>query len=441
MDQRTSLETILEKSLRVICMYSWLLDVYVLDFFVGNHWEKLPECWRESLDRLDPQDLGKLLTGKRIREVMPLSLLSLLKTVDALSLSRKPMSGSPKKDAQSAKNAKLENLYKRSVKLKKRHELSIMAELVNNVSLETRCSGVVDFGSGLGHLLRMLAYKYSLRAAGIERQTQLTEEACKLDQQFEYLAQKHLEVPAARLRPTHINLTLTTQKHLSQLNFPDLREFGLVGLHPCGDLGPLLLQCFAQNENIKFLCIVGCCYMKLSDVGYPMSNYTKQLSNKLSYSAKEIASHAIEAYTERLEEGDYNHLKVHAYRAALERILVNIDSKYGHAQVRSVKHTEALTFQSYSKLALDKLDIPLPQSEAVLEQAECDVSLWKRVVSVYTLRLSVAPLIETVLLCDRLMYLIEHGLSCEIRPLFDPRISPRNHIIIGRKHTPRAGNK
>lgn len=34
---------------------------------------------------------------------------------------------------------------------------------------------------------------------------------------------------------------------------------------------------------------------------------------------------------------------------------------------------------------------------------------WKRVVIFYTLRLLLAPLVETILLLDRLLYLKEHG--------------------------------
>lgn len=41
-------------------------------------------------------------------------------------------------------------------------------------------------------------------------------------------------------------------------------KFGLVGLHPCGDLAPLLLKLYSSRNEAKFICIVGCCYMKLT---------------------------------------------------------------------------------------------------------------------------------------------------------------------------------
>lgn len=52
-----------------------------------------------------------------------------------------------------------------------------MARVVDGVAAQSGCEAVIDFGSGLGHLVRMLAYKYDLYTAGIECQVQLTEEA------------------------------------------------------------------------------------------------------------------------------------------------------------------------------------------------------------------------------------------------------------------------
>lgn len=63
------------------------------------------------------------------------------------------------------------------MKLKKRHEINEMAEFVIVNAKNSHCRAVVDFGSGLGHLIRILSYKYNLEAVGIEMQGQLTEEA------------------------------------------------------------------------------------------------------------------------------------------------------------------------------------------------------------------------------------------------------------------------
>lgn len=72
---------------------------------------------------------------------------------------------------------KLKNLFLKHVKSKKRHEISLMANVVADTASRSGCRAVIDFGSGLGHLVRMLAYKNDLYSAGIECQDLLTVEA------------------------------------------------------------------------------------------------------------------------------------------------------------------------------------------------------------------------------------------------------------------------
>lgn len=135
----------------------------------------------------------------------------------------------------------------------------------------------------------------------------------KLDLELEYTASKYLSPEAmSKLRkPTHFNVTLKHLEQLSELPLPEnMESYGLIGLHPCGDLGPLLLKHFVDNEKVKFICLVGCCFMKLTSEGYPMSEYVKGLDSHLSYVSREISCHAIESYCERLVAGKYEDLKV-----------------------------------------------------------------------------------------------------------------------------------
>ncbi|CAG9136999.1 unnamed protein product [Plutella xylostella] len=441
---KDNLQLNIKMSLEVIRAYEWLLDLFVLDFFVDDHWNKLPPSWQRSFQDMDPADLGKLLVGLPTKHMLPLSFIALLNTVKALTIPRQTLSNSyennPNIDDTTEFNCgnhpRLKNLFLKHVKLKKRHEISVMADVVNAVATRTHCRSVIDFGSGLGHLVRVLAYKYDIYAAGIECQSQLTDEARKLDKELEYTAKKHLSEDAiSKLKqPVHLNVRLSTEDQLHHLVLPEtMTNYGLIGLHPCGDLGPLLLKHFVKNPHVKFICVVGCCFMKLTNEGYPMSEYVKTLDNHLSYTMTEISCHAIEVYCERLIKGQYEDLKIHAFRAALERVLVGLDPKLHHAPVRSIKHSKNMDFKGYCQMALQRLNIPVPSSHEVLSQAERDLAQWRRVVAVYTLRLALAPLVETVVLYDRVLYVLEHGLSCDIRAVFDPKLSPRNHVIVGER--------
>lgn len=112
-------------------------------------------------------------------------------------------------------------------------------------------------------------------------------------------------------RPIHFNENLSAHEQLELLPLPNsMKNYGLIGLHPCGDLGPLLLKHFVNSDSVKFICVVGCCYMKLTNRGYPMSGYVKTLDCHLSYVSREIACHAIEVYVDRLRKGQFEDLKV-----------------------------------------------------------------------------------------------------------------------------------
>ncbi|XP_023944052.2 methyltransferase-like protein 25B isoform X2 [Bicyclus anynana] len=375
LSQVNTIKTAIEMCLKVIKTYEWLLDLYVLDFFVNNHWKKLPASWQQSLENLDPKDLGDILSGNPTIHLLPLSLLALFKTITSLSIPRGNIDCTKTNVAEEkygCGHPKLKNLFIKHVKLKKRHEMTKMAEFVSMTARESNCRAVLDFGSGLGHLIRILSYKYNLHSVGIEMQTQLTVEARKLDLELEYTVKKYLteEQMCNLVRPTHCNLTLSSMDQLQHLTLPvSVINYGLVGLHPCGDLGPLLIKHFVNSE------------------------------------------------------------RVHAFRAALEKLLVQRDPTLRHMPVRSVKHSNNMTFHSYCDAALKQICVQPLDYDSVC----CELQQWKKVVMLYTLRLALAPLVETVVLLDRLLYLLENNIPCAIYPVFDPRISPRNHIIVGRK--------
>lgn len=140
----------------------------------------LPLSWQESFFNIDPNTLGHILMDLPTNHMLPLSFLALLKTIKSLCLPRQDTYkklNNIKQISILADCSKFKNLFLKHVKLKKRHEINLMANVVHDVALKTGCDSVLDFGSGLGHLVRMLSYKFGLHTVGIECQNQLTDEA------------------------------------------------------------------------------------------------------------------------------------------------------------------------------------------------------------------------------------------------------------------------
>ena len=89
------------------------------------------------------------------------------------------------------------------------------------------------------------------------------------DHRSETLEKKNLD--QIKKGPSHVTFRLDPEMEISLLEKElrskfdqevDLR-YGVVGLHTCGDLGPLLIKLFAQSPNCVSLQSMGCCYMKL----------------------------------------------------------------------------------------------------------------------------------------------------------------------------------
>ena len=94
-------------------------------------------------------------------------------------------------------------------------------------------------------------------------------------------------------------------------------SYGVIGLHTCGDLNPVLLKMYARDPNATSLQAVGCCYMKIVE-HFPMSSFvSSQPWHSLHYVTNELACHAIEIYCQRLRDRETDNqekLKIHCYR-------------------------------------------------------------------------------------------------------------------------------
>jgi hypothetical protein len=124
-------------------------------------------------------------------------------------------------------------------------------------------------------------------------------------------------------------------------------------------------------------------------------------------------------------------LQIHSYRAAIETIIIKHWPELKLAGLASVKYTTDLSFKEYCTKALTGLKIKIDDVDIESDGVARLLANWKRVIIFHTLRLMLAPLVETILLHDRLLYLKEQlpAGHCEIEALFDATLSPRNHLI------------
>ncbi|XP_053134320.1 methyltransferase-like protein 25B isoform X2 [Hemicordylus capensis] len=197
----------------------------------------------------------------------------------------------------------------------------------------------------------------------------------------------------------------------------------LTGLHACGDLSVALLRQFVRCPHVVGITSVACCYMKLSTqevptpdalahlspgCGYPLSAWVSALpSHQLTYKAREGACHAREDYALRLK-GESATLRTHCFRAMLETVIRAADPAKRRLGVQTINKAHCLSFEEYARLGLERVgldpnvSLDLPSLTSMLAQQQ-------KVVAFFSLALLLAPLVETLILLDRMIYLQEQG--------------------------------
>merc|ERR1719154_15499 len=455
--------------------YEWLINSFVLDFFIDSHWNHLPSSWKDVLTNITPHDLADWLDHKetpKYTEPWPLSLLALKQTIKYLSLPRAPVGDlscvntflKPGDSFQSwefesemlsesgGQHSSLKHVFRKHVKPKKQYEMCRLAKLTSSISGFLGTDKVLDIGSGVGHLSRYLCYNNKLQVACVDGDDKLTNSAKKFDDELEFTVEKMLKRGDTTLQlpraPVHVTSHIAPDMNLDNfhhilankfsISSTDQLKYGIVGLHTCGDLGPVLIRMFTQDPGAVMLNSVGCCYMKIKE-HFPMSGFVQsQEWSKLSYTSNELACHALEMYTERLRKEQEDKLKVHCYRALLEKLLIGRINKFRHTILKTVARAHEIPFADYVTKATTNL-VRSGALEAFTEDELTDPKLetqldqWWEVVTFYTLRLAMAPIIETVILLDRCLFLYEQQIDNLMFPLFDPIMSPRNQVIVAVK--------
>ncbi|KAM7269594.1 hypothetical protein ACFE04_025091 [Oxalis oulophora] len=273
----------------------------------------------------------------------------------------------------------------------------------------------------------------------------------------------------------------------------------LAGLHACGDLSVTMLKTFSASEDVKAVVSLGCCYNLLSengssdtdceDCGFPMSCGIRRTGISLGKSARDLACQSAERWKGLPEEAGLQNFELHAFRAAFQMGLCKyypqvvasspsigrqgktlrrrqqqrtIVSQLHHCigehsslpqeessveqSCSSIKPAELKTgvfrdvdrhlrFEKFSYSGLSRLGLE-PLEHVNFRQIWEDTEPYTDLIGPYwSLRAAFGPLLETLILLDRLMFLQEQGkpIQAVMLPIFDPALSPRNVAIIAKK--------
>lgn len=357
------------------------------------------------------------------------------------------------------------------MKEKKNHEVEIISRLVAALSKGRGMEHfVVDVGDGKGYLSSRLSLEFGLKVLGIDGNQQNTKEAVKRNQRlsktWNALVRKEaiknnveVEVEGGTKKNDLYKTTSkmifadTDLKKLAGESFPDedLENFCLVGLHTCGNLASNSLKQFVRNDEIKLLCNVGCCYHLLyeefekdifndviremddaDEAGFPMSNYLRDKNFRIGRNGRMLAAQCYERVIANKSPPDESLF----YRALVEKLLREKWSKDGtKVKVLKFGKIKFKSFEEYFKKACKKFNIDLEISSEKIEELMTKFDHDRHLIMInYFIRLLNAKTIETLILLDRFLYLLENNVDdVFLVKIFDPIISPRNYGFIAMK--------
>ncbi|CAG2108346.1 unnamed protein product [Medioppia subpectinata] len=328
------------------------MDIQRIDYYVDQNWEKVPKSWANCIQEFQLSDITNLLTTEpktSFKTVLPLSLLSLRASCSALQLSRK---WSPNSEIILPETRFCENnevldrevtdslhpkmkyeILNRNVNQKKRHEIRRLSKLTDHLLKGIAdCKTIVDCGSGQGHLSRIMSVCFGYDVISIEGNDDNVLGAQHKDTNTLKCLQRYKLADSVRMNaPKKVNCLLQENTSISEVTqnsenhlLLGLHACGnwrintsisevtqnsenhlLLGLHACGPLSTIILNQLKQCQSAKALLLVSCCYMKIDNKSFPLSQMVKRSPvPEMSYQAKEVACHAIEKFVHKLQTNE-----------------------------------------------------------------------------------------------------------------------------------------
>lgn len=427
----------LEKNLQYLEPLLPTANCHMVDFFVNNIYENhIPIKLRQEISNIDSNELIDILNQPR--EGFP-ELNKFIESSKEHTLLQSKVCLSLYNLEQKLINFGCKNLsgfhLESFMTSKKSHEVEIMSKIASAMNEISRTTHIIDIGDGKGYLSSALAMHDNLKVLGIDSSVINTIGAAKritkLNRAFKRTESKMCDNDLYKQTTQFVTETTDLNKLVNDHFSSSMScKIGLVGLHTCGDLATSCIKIFKNNPDIETLFNVGCCYHLITETeNFPLSCYLKKRNFKLGRNARMIAAQSLERMLHNREQPSDTLF----YRSLLQ---VYLSKNAPHLlDLQAGRFKKPTTFCEYVYKTLKKFNSELvPTKDELLELYNCYLPKMKELQMFYILRAHLAPVIEAVILLDRLLFLYECGIqNLYLVQLFDPVISPRCYGIIAFK--------
>lgn len=395
--------------------YEEVIDCHVVEFFTGKLFSKVPPELVEKCRSLREENFQNFRDTFSLKEYT-LETCQEVKTVTLPD--------------------QLEQLYTDNMNPKKIHEVAIMAKHIDNTLDKTQKRVIIDAGSGLGYLSSWLAFNYNFKVLGIDSRPLNSESAENRMKKFAKKV-KHLRMKSVNHKIHTEFIDEGTDFHqLAHVHFPDSinPSLTLTGLHTCGSLSNNCLKIFRNVSGIRTLFNIGCCYNLLEPSDFPMSQFGAEMNCQLTRNARMLAAYSADRV---FSNPDLSNVTKIFYRALFEKLLGEMYPEVKVSNLGPIKATSFAEYVTNAQLARPEVfkEIQAIEEEVASGYYKKHEEQWNEMIVFYLFRMSFAPVIEAVLVLDKVLYLLESEEveTVELVKLFDPVVSPRCYLIQANK--------
>uniref|UniRef100_A0A914ZL82 Methyltransferase domain-containing protein n=2 Tax=Parascaris univalens TaxID=6257 RepID=A0A914ZL82_PARUN len=414
---------------RFVQSYNYLHEYTNVRFFADQIWKKIPSDWLRYLSTLSNAELNAFPFDEPSPEC-PESLRRFLIDSHRCNLLSNYVERYGYDVLWNSIVEKSEMKMNIRIGAKKQHEINRLALLITDYCRIYRVKRIVDVGCGIGHLLNLLSPMFDV--VGVECDQLLCNAGKK---RYPSLKYENLTLKTADVDRERVLNILCGQKG---------ERSAIVSLHGCGDLQPDLLQWFTKlpKHRVPLLFTVGCCYHKMSCAGKPVMEWA--LSNALRSvcrnnwvlhkSALRLACQGqLSRWPSSKEERDA-HCACFLRRALLECVYersgINAVKRFPRHLNRSFRELQSVGIEIAERLKLDGEE----RAKMIREYRNTYLDhqyLFDTVEPFTMLQALMQMPLESLILTDRYLYLMESGCATYVLPLFDSKISPRNFCLVG----------
>ncbi|KAJ0586039.1 putative Methyltransferase domain-containing protein [Helianthus annuus] len=470
--------------------YTFFWQSHVVNFLTHRLWEAVDEEWIDCL-RNEPVECLIQIPSGIVQDRWPSSLKKFIATLSSLAFPREQ--ADLKTLLPNMQVALLNNVITQGMNPKKRHEIEALAAVVGSVARDVETNTIIDLGAGQGYLSQVLSFEYQLSVIAIDASSHhgrvTHERAERIKKHYEAkmrkssLGGKGMTIPrtvTCRVLSSDMLTTLLNLKDgdegCQNQSTNDTCPLLLTGLHACGDLSVTMLRAFLESKEVKAVVSIGCCYNLLSEeednalCGFPISSGVKSTGLHLGRNSRDLACQSADRWKVMEKDASLHNFELHAFRAAFQLLLsryfpetlsgsptIGRQGKTLRRQQQNSRmnglatdgcsckpdstsgkdeHVDTCSlFEKFSKSGLHRLNLNQPHDvdfAGIWKEAEPFVEV---IGAYWSLRAALGPVLETLILLDRLLFLQEQGDSVEavMVPIFNPNISPRNVALIAKK--------